>query len=181
MTFPLFNVGETLRASDMNAVGLWKTAAVTFSGSSGVEVQNCFNSDYANYLVYATLYGSATTNTQTQWMTGTNTKDTAATYNRFGFFYNAGLTGFNAANTTSDFFINHGVTASDYSTAQMTVYRPNVSGVRTLSTMNGFSGDSGLTTFLSYTKATTSQYTGLYLFPTSGTITGTIIVYGLRN
>jgi hypothetical protein len=31
------------------------------------------------------------------------------------------------------------------------------------------------------TTNTTTQYTGFRIFPTTGTITGTIRVYGLRN
>jgi hypothetical protein len=180
MTYPNFNVGETLRAADMNAVSGWLVAAVTFSGSSGVEVQNCFSGDYSNYLVQVVYYGSAGSNTQFQYMTGTNTKDTAATYNRFGFYWAAGINNFNQTSLTSDFGINHSATATDTSTIQMNVYSPNLA-TRTMSTSNGYSGDSGLTTFLSFNKATTSQYTGLYLFPTSGTITGTITVYGMRK
>lgn len=180
MTYPNFNVGETLRAADMNAVGMWKVATVTFSGSSGVELQNCFSSDYRNYLVQVVYFGSTGSNTQTQYMTGTNTRDQVATYNRFGFYWAAGVNNFNQTANTSDFVINHSATSTDTSTANIFIYSPNLS-TRTMSTSNGYSGDSGLTTFLSFNKATTSNYTGLYLFPTGGTITGTITVYGMRN
>jgi hypothetical protein len=179
-TPPDFSVGQVLTAANMNAVGLWKIASTTFSGSSGVEVQNCFSSNYSNYLVQVVYYGSAGTNTQFQYMTGTNTKDTDATYNRFGFYWAAGINNFNQTSLTSDFGINHSATPTDTSTIQMNVYSPNLA-TRTMSTSNGYSGDSGLTTFLSFNKATTSQYTGLYLFPSSGTITGTITVYGMRK
>lgn len=178
-TPPTFSTGAVLTAAQINSVGLWKVASTTFSGSSGVEMQNCFSSDYRNYLVQVVYYGSVGTNTQTQYMTGTNTKDATANYNRFGFYWNAGVTNFNQSSTTSDFVINHGTTATDTSTAQITIYSPNLA-TRTMSTSNGYSGDSGLTTFLSFNKATTTAYTGLYLFPTSGTITGSITVYGMR-
>jgi hypothetical protein len=178
-TYDGSNWVKMVSASTPPAMELVKTQ--TFSASSGVEIQTCFNSNYENYSVYITLFGSASTNTQTQYMTGTNTRDIAATYNRFGFYWNVGVNNFNIANQTSDFLINHGTTLSDYSTAQMTIYRPNVSTVRTNSTVFAYSGDSGLTTFLSFSKATTVAYTGLYLFPTSGTITGTVSVYGFRQ
>lgn len=179
MTFPTFTNGQVLPASDLNAIGLWQIATTTFTASSGVELQNCFSSNYRNYLVQIVYYGSAGTNTQTQYMTGTNTKDTTANYNRYGFYWNAGVNNFNQASTTSDFVINHSTTATDTSTAQITIYSPNLA-TRTMSTSNAYAGDSGLTTFLSFNKATTTQYTGLYFFPTSGTITGTITIYGMR-
>lgn len=52
MTYPSFSVGETLRAADMNAVGLWlvKTQAVG-TGVSSVTVNNCFSAEYENYKV----------------------------------------------------------------------------------------------------------------------------------
>jgi hypothetical protein len=180
MPVPDFSPGEVLTAAAMDSIGMWKVAAVTFSGSAGVEVQNCFSSDYTNYLVQVVYYGSAGTNTQFQYMTGTNTRDQVATYNRFGFYWTTGVVNFNIAGATSDFGINHSATATDTSTIQMNVYSPNLA-TRTMSTSNGYSGDSGLTTFLSFNKATTSQYTGLYFFPTTGTITGTITVYGMRK
>jgi hypothetical protein len=50
MTFPVFNVGETLRAADMNAVGMWKVASTTFNGN-GFSMNNVFTSDYTNYRI----------------------------------------------------------------------------------------------------------------------------------
>lgn len=176
---PVFTVGQTLTSAAMNQVGMWKVATTNFTGSSGVEVRNCFSSDYSNYFVQVVYYGSAGSNTQFQYMTGTNTRDQVATYNRFGFYWAAGINNFNQTTLTSDFGINHSATATDTSTIQLNVYSPNLA-TRTMSTSFGYSGDSGLTTFLSFNKATTSQYTGIYFFPTTGTITGTITVYGLR-
>jgi hypothetical protein len=181
MTYPNFVLGDKWEPADANAVGLWKVASTTFTSSAGVEMSNCFSSNYQNYIVQIVYAGSVTTNTQTQYMTGTNTKDTAANYNRFGFYWFSGINSFNMASTTSDFVINHSSTAADFSTAQITISNPNVSGVRTVSNSHGYSGDSGLTTFLNFNKATTTAYTGLYFFPSSGTITGTITVYGMRG
>jgi hypothetical protein len=180
MTFPVFASGDVLNASDMNAVGLWKIAATTFTGSTGVEIQNCFSSDYENYKVFITYYGSASTNSQVQFMSGTNTKDIAATYNRWGFYWTTLINGFNQANLTSDFFANHFTAAANYSMGEITVWQPNVA-TYTNTTVRSWSGDSGLVLVTDNTKKTTTQYTGLYFFPASGTVTGTIRVYGLRN
>jgi hypothetical protein len=181
MTYPVFASGDVLNASDMNNVGMWKTAAVTFSGSAGVEVQNCFSGDYTNYKVLITYWGSAGTNTQFQYMTGTNTRDTNATYDRWGYYWTTGIVGFNATSTTSSFLANHFTAAKNFSTAELTVFQPFVANVNTVAHMHSWSGDSGLAAYLDHSKVSNSQFTGLYFFPTSGTVTGTITVYGMRN
>ena len=61
MTYPNFNVGETLRAADMNAVGLWLVKSQTVGTTvSSVTVTGAFSSDYDNYLItYTNGTGSA--------------------------------------------------------------------------------------------------------------------------
>jgi hypothetical protein len=130
--------------------------------------------------VQIVYYGSAGGNTNLQYMSGTNTRDTASTYNRYGFYWTTGVVGYNGILQPADFVINHGVTATETSTVQLVVYSPNLA-TRTMASSNGYSGDSGLTTYLNFNKSTTTQYTGFYLFPNTGTITGKITVYGLRN
>ena len=52
MTYPNFNVGETLRAADMNAVGLWLVKSQTIgTGVSSVTVTGAFSADYDNYRI----------------------------------------------------------------------------------------------------------------------------------
>jgi hypothetical protein len=52
MTFPVFVSGEVLRATDMNAVGLWLVKTQTVgTGVSSVQVTGAFSADYDNYLI----------------------------------------------------------------------------------------------------------------------------------
>lgn len=179
MTYPVFSTGDPWPASDANAIGLWKIATSTFSGSAGVEIQSCFSSNFENYLVLIKHYGSSSSNIQSQYMTGTNTKDTAATYNRTGWYWNTVINGFNLANQTSDFLSNHSTTSTQPFSTQLWIYQPN-KAEWTNSQVNN-ADPLGTIVFLAHTKKTTSQYTGLYVFPTAGTITGTITVYGARQ
>jgi hypothetical protein len=185
MAIKTFTTGEVLTASDTNTYlansGLVFVASTTFAGSTGVEMSNCFTSTYDNYEVHLTYYGSAANNTNYQLMTGTNTKDGSATYNRYGFYWLAGLTNFDAASQVQFFVANHGTTAGSYSNAQSTFFRPNVASVKTEVRHNSYAGDSNLTTYLDMTTTATTAYTGLYLFPGSGNITGTITIYGYRK
>lgn len=178
-TPPVFSVGQYNTAAYMNSIGLWKIAATTFSASTGVEMQQCFSSDYQNYVVLTTWYGSTASNAQFQYMTGTNTKDINATYNRTGWYWITAINGFNQANTTSDFVGNHTTDSANWSTCITHIFNPAVSGRRTQSMGNNFD-PGGVNVVCNFSKATTTAYTGLYLFPSAGTITGTIAVYGFR-
>ena len=177
---------EVLSSSDTNtylanSMAVY-IASTTFSASSGVELQNCFTSTYDNYEVQITYYGSAATNTSFQMMTGTNTKDTSGTYNRYGWYWLSGaLTNFDAASGTAFFVSNHGTTAGSYSNSQTTFFRPNVASVKTEARHRSYSGDSNLTVYIDETTTATTAYTGLYFFPASGNITGTITIYGYRK
>jgi hypothetical protein len=52
MTYPTFNNGDVLPASDLNAIGLWLVKSQTVgSGVGSVAITSCFNSDFRNYRV----------------------------------------------------------------------------------------------------------------------------------
>jgi hypothetical protein len=54
MTYPVFSVGEVLRAQDMNAVGMWLISSTSWSGTTSVTVNNVFSSEYESYRVMVT-------------------------------------------------------------------------------------------------------------------------------
>ena len=185
MAIKTFTTGEVLTAADTNTYlansGLVYVASTTFSASSGVEMSNCFSSTYDNYEVHTTLYGTTNTNSIFQLMTGTNTKDTGAVYERVGWYWTTAFTNFNATGETRWFNANHGSTAGLYSNSQTTIFRPNVSSVRTESRGQSYAGESSLITYSNQYTTSTTAYTGLYLAPGSGTITGTITIFGYRK
>ena len=52
MTYPTFNNGDALPASDLNAIGLWLVSTTTIgSGVTSVPVNNCFSSTYRSYRI----------------------------------------------------------------------------------------------------------------------------------
>jgi len=185
MAIKTFTTGEVLTASDTNTYlansGLVFIASTTFSASSGVEMSNCFSSTYDNYEVHTTYYGSSSTNTQFQLMTGTNTKDTGAVYDRVGWYWTTSFFSLNQTAATGWFNTNNGTSAALYSNSQTTIFRPNVSGVRTQARGESYAGDSSLITYVNHYTTSTTAYTGLYLFPAAGNITGTITIFGYRK
>lgn len=48
MSYPSFSVGETLRASDMNAVSMWKAGGAAFTAVTSVDITG-FSSNYTRY------------------------------------------------------------------------------------------------------------------------------------
>ena len=124
MTYPSFSVGETLRSADMNAVGRWKIASGTFSGTL-LSVSNCFTSDYSNYtLQFDNLFtpnGVRTMCIQLQ-----NASPSTSSYFWAG-YYSTFAGGFGAANsTTSGMAYWVPTTAGTYSPCASTIefYNP---------------------------------------------------------
>jgi hypothetical protein len=185
MAIKTFTANSVLTAADTTTYltnsGPTYSASTTFAGSPGVELSGCFTSTYDNYEVVATYYGSAAVADSFQMMTGTNTIDNSATYNRYGYYYLGGVSGLDATAQTGFFICNHGTTAANYSTARATIYRPNISGVRTEMNHQAYAGDSNLTVYLNSLTAATTAYTGMVFVPASGTLTGTITIYGWRK
>jgi hypothetical protein len=54
MTYPTFNNGDVLPASDLNAIGLWRITTISPSPATSIIVNNCFTSDFTNYTVIVT-------------------------------------------------------------------------------------------------------------------------------
>jgi hypothetical protein len=51
MTYPTFNSGDILTATEMNAVGLWLISSGTITATTGGNFDNVFTADYANYRI----------------------------------------------------------------------------------------------------------------------------------
>jgi len=193
--------GQMIYETDTNRVLVWDNAAwvmiadtdtppgldlvatLSFSGSSNPFINGCFSSNYDNYKLVVTWYGSASTNIQLRLRYGTNTSQTGNQYYRYGFYYTyAGtLTNFQASNTTEQFVGNHGTTAGVFSNTEITMLNPYTANQRTVWNTYHFDAQSGLIAQFTSQYADTTQYTGFEFIPASGTVTGTVRVYGFRN
>jgi hypothetical protein len=59
MPVPDFSPGEVLTAAAMDSIGLWRVTTVSPTPATTIAVNNCFTSDYTNYLIIATPIGVA--------------------------------------------------------------------------------------------------------------------------
>jgi hypothetical protein len=51
MTYPSFNPGDVLFASDQNAVGLWLVTTASVTNQTSITIDDCFSSNYKNYRI----------------------------------------------------------------------------------------------------------------------------------
>ncbi len=176
MTFPNFSVGETLRAADMNSVGLWLVKSQTVgTGVTSVTVTNCFNADYDNYRIVVSGIDFAIGGFLYYIQLG------GKTANYYGSCYVDTYTG--AATTTfrsnNSNQLSIGVQDVDNSAFSIDILRPYVS---TPTTLHGNHYGGGYSGWLGGIQAENASLTSFTINSGNGTFTGgTIRVYGYRN
>lgn len=178
MTYPSFNSGDVLNASDMNAVGMWlvKTQVIGTAVSS-VTVTSAFTTDYDQYMITVT---GGTFNTTLVW--GVFQFNAAHTTG----YYGAAQFIDTAAAVTNQGTSNLGrllVTRSSTTTAGVSSWVVNVANPMTAVRKSIWGQCSGgnMVTHGGYYDST-STFSQFVLSPSAGTLTGgTIRVYGIRN
>jgi hypothetical protein len=186
MPVPNFSPGEVLTASAMDSIGLWEIATVTFSASSSVVVDNVFSADYNDYRVIVNATGSATGFSGFQFRNGSG--------NITGLFYRGqavrafgtsvdGINDFNQSSYPA-FMLTYG-TGTNRTITTSDICTPFSSSTATVATYQNFCDNAPSS--VSYTSnggflyAQNAQATGFRLVPSSGTITGSLTVYGYNK
>jgi hypothetical protein len=180
MGYPNFVSGDVLNASDMNAVSGWLIKSQTFTTQDPFDLTGVFSSDFRNYKIMLEIKGSATAALNAQFLSGTNTPYTLTNYYRYGFYVSGASTfnGFSQANQANMFITN--VSTANNSPVEMTVFAPNVTD-RTYLMLQAFDPSSGLQIMLHHQVDASTQFTGMRFDAASGSVSGLIRVYGLRD
>ncbi len=164
-----------------NPEGLELVTATTFTTSSNPFINGCFSSTYDNYRILISLSTSASTNLRIRWRYGTSTTDTTTKYDRFGATLSgATVTSIISTSETSFYPVSTTAGATELAPVTIDFYSPNVA-IQSVAQSNGWNTSSGATHLVNCRMNNTTQYTGLELFVDSGTLTGSIRVYGYRN
>jgi len=180
-TPPTFSVGSVLTANQMNQVGLWKVTSTTFTAQSSVSVNNCFTSDYTNYRIIMTLNGSSAGSFAHFRLRAGGTDLTSGSYYRYGTSnsFGGGIANYNAGGQTSHLVVGQWG-SSLVSTCLMDICDPQTSN-RTSWYNNVNDTGAGASYILNGLVDVSTSYDGFTVYPNSGTMTGTITVYGYRK
>lgn len=179
--------GQILTADSTAATGMkWAAAAgagwskitsSSFTTQSAVSINNCFSSTYLNYKILINFTSSASNSLYARLRAG-GADNTTSNYN-WGWTYsavsNGGATAVVGQNNVSNFYLQDTVTGSVGHFHTLDLANPFASAY-TIGTNQAIWGGyyhNGGGNF----NATTS-FDGITIYPISGTITGTITVYG---
>jgi hypothetical protein len=178
MTFPTFSSGEVLRATDMNAVGLWLVKSQTIgTGVTSVPVNDCFPTDYNGFRIIIEnldTNGSASHDIQLNGIT-TSTYFTGGNFMGWG---GAAITGYGPAAMTT-WIVSANVAATTGTVITLDLWNPNQTR-RKYGVSHGIAGNGHTMLNLYSTSSATS--TGFTLGKSGNTMTGgTIRVYGYKN
>lgn len=181
MSFPVFVSGDVLNASDMNAVGMWKTSATTFTSASSHSVNNCFSSSYDAYRVVVYWTSSTTLQVTMRLRVGGVDNSGASSYGITTLRAFDSTTGSTSANQSS--FAFSGVAQTERAMAVFDIVQPAVA-VHTLingiTTQGLITENSKCTTFWGRHDQSVA-YDGFTLIASTGNITGYVKVFGYRN
>jgi hypothetical protein len=163
--------------------GLVLLNTTAFTAQSSVSLNNVFTSTYQNYLVQLNLDSASATGYQQLRMRASGADNTTSNYFWSG-LYNASSattpTGEGGGSQTS---FAYGYMEST-ATGSMALNISNPFATIKTTYTNLFSRSTGSVSLLYInggTFNTTTSFDGLTIFPASGTITGTIEVYGYKN
>jgi hypothetical protein len=167
--------------SGLTAAGLTKLADTDFSAASDVTFDNVFSSTYRNYRI--TIYTeNATNNTEFNFRFRDGSGDISSSNYNVAAIYGLSSSATPFANKVA---YGQGVTAGAISSGMgqntpynfsVDVYDPNIAHATSMFAIG--SNANGHTFIASNSLNVTTQLTGIKFFQSSGTITGSIQIYG---
>jgi hypothetical protein len=176
MTFPSFSSGEILRATDMNAVGLWLVKTVTVGATATtIPVTGAFSSDYDSYKVVYDGGVASTFVTISMTLGGNNGNyNMSLPYVTYGAGVAAGTSVLNATA-----FALMGAGNTNYLGLDVDVLSPNLA--RFTRVQGAYIADNESGSYSGIHKVATA-YTDFALSIVGGTATGgTVRVYGYKK
>ena len=155
-------------------------STTTFSASSSVSIDSLFDSTYTNYKVI-TQFTCSLNDTNIYIKLRAAGSDTSTNYVNPTFRFNTAGSTSEEGSTSSWKIISAGSTETN--SADLTIYNPAASKHTTLTTMGYGSynptSNSGYGNFAVGRQKSTTSFDGISIIPSTGTITGTVQIYGL--
>jgi hypothetical protein len=183
MPIKTFSSGEVLTAADTNTYltnsGLVYVGETNFATTTTPFINGCFTATYSNYRIIVATQGSATAGVTVRMRSGTSTPETGAVYDRFGFEATATYSSITLADQTSAL-----IGLTDSGGGVMTSVFDCINPQTLLNTnliITGWNAATGSQYFMNNRIQTTTRYTGIEMFAATGTLTGSMRVYGYRQ
>ena len=163
--------------------GSWLVRSVDFTAADPLEVLGIFDNKYLNYKVYLTYFGSVQTVLGLRMFSATNTEYTLSNYFRYGFSYSGAGTFTNqiVSGANSITLATHVTSSAQQTSVEMTFFHPNSNSQRKYVHVQWFEAQTGTMVFYQCQVVDNLAFTGLRLDAASGSITGKVRVYGLRD
>jgi hypothetical protein len=185
-TYTQTQIGSLLDAkSPVSTTGAVLLNTTTFSAVASTSIDNVFSATYDNYLLVMSFTSSANTTIRFRYRVSSADNSTSNYAYHIQFSTSSAAT-YTAAtgNAQTSNILTSSEGASSLKGVSMTVFRPFLTDYSAMFGMHNLSSASGAALYAggimqSGFTATTS-FTGFSVFPDSGTITGTIKVYGYK-
>jgi hypothetical protein len=165
--------------------GLALVVSSSFSAASSVSLDGCFTSAYANYRIVAniTAISGSSVNVLMRLRAASTDNSDANNYRWGSTVYISNGTSANTSSTNSYFFLTFLDDSACVSALALDLYRPAVADDTHISgfVTRGKPGDHGAINTLAGLHDDATAFDGLTLYPSTGTFTGTVRVYGYRS
>jgi len=182
-------LGDAIDASMNTALGTKKAGMVllnttSFSAVASQSVNSVFNATYNNYRILVALTSSSASDTVYLRLRASGTDDTSGNYNRTLVESNSGgvTNRYDSGATSLDATVTHSPSANgggfslDLERPFLTQWSAGLLNSTGRGSTGGWVGRAG-----GFTHSVATSYDGLTIFTGSGTITGTVRVYGYKN
>lgn len=185
MAIKTFTTGEVLTASDTNTYlansGYVYLSKATFSAVSSASISNAFSATYDRYLLIARITGSNIGQYVYLRYKNGGTEYASNQYYKYGYFikWSGSLTTYaNGGETNhSPLAVFNGL----HNECRMEIQNPYSSSYRTSSTINTNDVADGACYVMDAVVATTDSFNGFNLYASAGTMTGEVLIYGMRQ
>lgn len=160
-------------------VGLVLTGATTAITSGNPFINSCFTNEFQNYRIILNFLTSTSTSLRMRVRSGVSTPETTNVYPEWGFAVAGGaITNLTGGADSSQFLT--GTFAGEKTIVSFDMFSPNEL-TRTLLQLQSWNSATGAVNLIAGRINTDTAYTGIELIVDSGTVTGTMRVYGYRD
>lgn len=161
--------------------GLTEVANRTFSSVASASFDNVFTTAFDNYCIMFNITAASATNVPLRWYGRTSGSDVTATYvHQIIIAENASITGGRYSNSE---FAQTSTSYPAFTQGRLDLLSPKLANKTVWETSNFYISNAGLPYRLQYGGYFdgNNSFDGISIFPTSGTFSGTIRIYGYRN